>query len=274
MTIKRDHGVWPIKYEVDKKNESELVQIFKWVESQVIPHTVIDEAMFLEKLVLFVIDKFGKKSIEQKNYFLAIIDLLRLKEIKVNNQYLILKDIYMSAIEQDLFSFSYDVLSQPIKTLLENNLIYPAILIVSFYSNLGFGTYEAAEGYDGSNEIIKLEYLEYLVTKNVKNLSELEKSLKIFTPEINSGMDVNYGGNRKFQISEVALELKQLKNLGLKSLSAISIPGFIYGIINENINKKDLQNLNLKQILKANSNFNNIFDEIDVCLSDFICEIG
>lgn len=266
MTIKRLNDSWPIKYEVNKTVEHELFQIFKWIESQEVPQDVVDEAMFLGKIMNYMINDFGGKSITQKNYFLAVIDLLRLKEIIVNDQNLKLPIVYMSSIDQNIFCFDYDVLKDPIISLLENNLIYQAVLIISFYSNLGFGTYEAAGGYDGPAEEVRLEYLEYLVTMNVKDVDELRSTLKNVIPEINSGEDVNYGKNRNFLVSELAIELTKLKNLGLKSIPKVSVRGIIYGIFNGSIKRDDLKDINVKQKIKLGSNYENIYEELDYTL--------
>ena len=51
MTIKRLNDSWPIKYEVKKSIENEFVQILKWIESQEVPQSVVDEAMFIEKII-------------------------------------------------------------------------------------------------------------------------------------------------------------------------------------------------------------------------------
>jgi hypothetical protein len=266
MSVKRINRRWPIEYEVTNTTESEFVQIFKWIESQEVPQTVVDEAIFLERLVNYMIANFSEKSINQKNYFLAVIDLLRLKEIIVNNQNLKLSNVYMSSIDQNIFCFDYDILKDPVISLLENNFIYQAVLIISFYSNLGFGTYEAAGGYDGPAEDVRLEYLEYLVTMNVKDVDELRSTLKNLIPEINSGEDVNYGKNRKFLVSELAIELIKLKNLGLKSIPKVSVRGVIYGIINGSIISNDLKDINIKQKLKVDSNYENIYEELDYTL--------
>ena len=266
MTIKRINGSYPIKYEVTNTTESEFLQIFKWIESQEVPQTVVDEANFLERLMNYMIANFSEKSIDQKNYFLAVIDLLRLKEIIVNNQNLKLSNVYMSSIDQNIFCFDYDILKDPVISLLEDNSIYQAILIISFYSNLGFGTYEAAGGYDGPAEDVRLEYLEYLVTMNVKDVDELRATLKNLIPEINSGEDVNYGKNRKFSVSELAIELIKLKNSGLKSIPKVSVRGVIYGIFNGSIISDDFKDVNIKQKLKVDSNYENIYEEIDYTL--------
>jgi hypothetical protein len=266
MTIKRINGSYPIKYEVTNATESEFVQIFKWIESQEVPQTVVDEAIFLERLVNYIIANFSEKSIDQKNYFLAVIDLLRLADIAVNNQNLKLSNVYMSSIDQFSFCFDYDILKDPVISLLENNFIYQAVLIISFYSNLGFGTYEAAGGYDGPAEDVRLEYLEYLVTMNVKDVDELRPTLKNVIPEINSGEDVNYGKNRKFLVSELAIELIKLKNSGLKSIPKVSVRGVIYGIFNGSIISNDLKDINIKQKLKVDSNYENIYEELDYTL--------
>ena len=254
------------KYEVTNTTESEFVQICKWIESQEVPQTVVDEAIFLERLVNYMIANFSEKSINQKNYFLAVIDLLRLKEIIVNNQNLKLSNVYMSSIDQNMFCFDYDILKDPVISLLENNFIYQAVLIISFYSNLGFGTYEAAGGYDGPAEDVRLEYLEYLVTMNVKDVDELRSTLKNLIPEINSGEDLNYGKNRKFLVSELAIELIKLKNSGLKSIPKVSVRGVIYGIFNGSIISNDLKDINIKQKLKVDSNYENIYEELDYTL--------
>ena len=266
MTIKRINGSYPIKYEVTNTTESEFLQIFKWIESQEVPQTVVDEAIFLERLMNYMIANFSEKSIDQKNYFLAVIDLLRLKEIIVNNQNLKLSNFYLSSIDQNIFCFDYDILNDPVISLLEDNSIYQAILIISFYSNLGFGTYEAAGGYDGPAEDVRLEYLEYLVTMNVKDVDELRATLKNLIPEINSGEDVNYGKNRKFLVSELAIELIKLKNSGLKSIPKVSVRGVIYGIFNGSIISDDFKDVNIKQKLKVDSNYENIYEEIDYTL--------
>jgi len=266
MSVKRINRRWPIEYEVTNTTESEFVQIFKWIESQEVPQTVVDEAIFLERLVNYMIANFSEKSINQKNYFLAVIDLLRLKEIIVNNQNLKLSNVYMSSIDQNIFCFDYDILKDPVISLLENDFIYQAVLIISFYSNLGFGTYEAAGGYDGPAEDVRLEYLEYLVTMNVKDVDELRSTLKNLIPEINSGEDVNYGKNRKFLVSELAIELIKLKNSGLKSIPKVSVRGVIYGIFNGSIISNDLKDINIKQKLKVDSNYENIYEELDYTL--------
>jgi hypothetical protein len=139
-------------------------------------------------------------------------------------------------------------------------------LIISFYSNLGFGTYEAAGGYDGPAEDVRLEYLEYLVTMNVKDVDELRSTLKNLIPEINSGEDLNYGKNRKFLVSELAIELIKLKNSGLKSIPKVSVRGVIYGIFNGSIISNDLKDINIKQKLKVDSNYENIYEELDYTL--------
>jgi hypothetical protein len=266
MSVKRINRRWPIEYEVTNTTESEFVQIFKWIESQEVPQTVVDEAIFLERLVNYMIANFSEKSVNQKNYFLAVIDLLRLKEIIVNNENLKLSNVYMSSIDQNIFCFDYDILKDPVISLLENNFIYQAVLIISFYSNLGFGTYEAAGGYDGPAEDVRLEYLEYLVTMNVKDVDELRSTLKNLIPEINSGEDLNYGKNRKFLVSELAIELIKLKNSGLKSIPKVSVRGVIYGIFNGSIISNDLKDINIKQKLKVDSNYENIYEELDYTL--------
>ena len=263
MTIKRLNDSWPIKYEVKKSIENEFVQILKWIESQEVPQSVVDEAMFIEKIINYMINNFSEKNIAQKNYFLAVIDLLRLKEIVVNNQNLKLSNVYMSSIDQNLFCFEYNTLKDPVISLLENNLIYQAILIISFYSNLGFGTYEAAGGYEGADEAVKLSYLEFLVTMNVKDVDELKSTLKSLTPEINSGHEVSYSKDRKFVVSEVALELKKLLNSGLESMSKIRTTGLVYGIYSGIIKSDDLINMNLKQKTIVNSNYENMYEELD-----------
>ena len=69
MTIKRLNDSWPIKYEVKKSIENEFVQILKWIESQEVPQSVVDEAMFIEKIINYMINNFSEKNIAQKNYF-------------------------------------------------------------------------------------------------------------------------------------------------------------------------------------------------------------
>jgi CTP-dependent riboflavin kinase len=192
---------------------------------------------------------------------LIIIDILRQGKITVNNKEFELENIYFSSINQNNFNFDYEILVEPILELLKINKIYQVILIVSFYSNLGFGAYEAAEGYEGSAEDVKLEFLEYMVTVNVQVIKEIESVLLKFIPEINSGDEINYDKKRKFKISDVALELIKLEKSGLSSISKISLPGLIYGIFIGKIKSEDLSDINLKQKIRVNSNYEDIFEE-------------
>lgn len=226
----------PSIYEASPKFEKQFAEIRDFVSNQAPPKGFIEQADFLEVLFDFLESAFGIKEINQDNFTLSIVDLLRIGRCSINDNLFELDQPYLENENYHL-NWQWEDFVDPIIHLSQTGNQYKAFLLLSIYANLPI-PYVAADGYDGSDERTKIEYLEYLISINSSDPVKLKKDLeKIHIPLSSLHPDIG-GDTIRVDVSQDAVVIYNLKNNLISNLNDLNLQQFMYGIILGKIDKE------------------------------------
>jgi hypothetical protein len=235
--------------------EVQFSKIRNFIAEQDPPESLLEQGIFLEILFTFLVSNFDKKYLDQNNFMLAIIDLMRGGSCTINDSKFEIDQNYLES-EDFYFNFEWKDFVEPIIQLCEKGMFYPAFLLLSIYSNLA-SPYGAAYGYDGSDEEVKISFLEYLISSHNADPSKLQYELKkMYIPKSNPHFELEESEMRQVGISESAVLIHSLKNNLISDFNSLSLTHFVYGII---LGKIEIDNIKL--FFDKNRKFNS--EEVD-----------
>lgn len=225
----------PSIYEASPKFEKQFAEIRDFVINQAPPKGFIEQADFLEVLFDFLESTFGIKEINQDNFTLSIVDLLRIGRCSINDNLFELNQPYLEN-ENYYLNWQWEDFVDPIIQLSRTGNHYKAFLLLSIYANLP-DPYVAADGYDGSDERTKIKYLEYLISINSSDPVKLNKDMeKKHIPLCSVHPDIG-GGTIRVGVSQDAVVVYELKTNLISNLNELNVEQFVYGIILGKIDK-------------------------------------